>query len=115
MVASLWHTWICVLMGIAAAQRSYDFSVMKMRVLTSPHAQNYEWFGSRVDISGDYMVVGAPGSDSSKLVGYAYVYHRDTRSNKWQKVAQLAGGSSSDGFGSVVRIQGSNVVVGAYK
>ena len=111
------HLWVGVLAALSLAKAQYDFEDPSLKVIKPSHALDYEWFGSRVDISGNYMVIGAPGSDSSKRAGYAYVYMRDTKKNKWSKVAHLESraGSTSDGFGSVVKIHEGNVVVGAYK
>ena len=43
--------------------------------LTANDAAAHDWFGSKVSISGDYAVVGAPGNDDDgETSGSAYIY-----------------------------------------
>ena len=66
---------------------------------------------SRVAISNDTMVVGAPGDNPAG--GSAYVFQRSERS--WAEVLRLAGAAPvvGDGFGMAVAIDGDTLVVGA--
>jgi hypothetical protein len=99
--------------------------------LKAPNAEANDWFGWSVAVSGDTIVVGAYGEDSSSTAvmnfpfgsfsegaidaGAAYVFERDG-SGAWQQKAYLkapnAGGS--DYFGYFVAISGDTIVVGAY-
>jgi hypothetical protein len=77
-------------------------------------------FGTMVAISGDTIVVGAPG-DASSLTGEttsyasgsAYVFTR--RRNRWSQAAQLKASNAGAGdyFGSAVAIADHTIVVGA--
>jgi hypothetical protein len=99
--------------------------------LKAPNTGANDIFGISVAISGDTIVVGAYGEDSSSTAvmnfpfgsfsegaidaGAAYVFERDG-SGAWQQKAYLkapnAGGS--DYFGYFVAISGDTIVVGAY-
>ncbi len=71
-----------------------------------------ELFGHTVDISGDTLVVGAPGKSSS---GRAYLYERDATGN-WDLARTLAGtpGTGKNEFGHAVALDatGTTAVVG---
>ncbi|MES2737885.1 MAG: choice-of-anchor D domain-containing protein [Verrucomicrobiota bacterium] len=85
-------------------------------------------FGLSVSISGDTVVIGAPGEDSSAPgidgneadnnatdAGAAYVFVRDG-DGRWTRQAYLKASNpdSSDQFGARVDIDGDTLVVGAY-
>ena len=72
-------------------------------------------FGRSVDISGDRVIVGAPGEDSGQ--GAAYVYQRS--SGIWYTDAErgkltMEAGQAGDFFGYSVAIDKQRVVVGAW-
>ncbi len=73
-----------------------------------------DYFGGSVSISGDYMVVGAPGAiNRGRAYGSAYVYQKiDTH---WEQVATLipSYGSPEGSFGVSVSISEDTIVVGA--
>ncbi len=85
-------------------------------------------FGESVAISGDTLVVGAPGEDSAvvgvngdeldnsaRASGAAYVYVRS--GGRWTKEAFLKASNTDigDSFGADVDISGDTIVVGASK
>lgn len=75
-------------------------------------------FGRAVAISGDVIVVGAPGEDvgASADAGAAYVFERDAGGDgNWGPVARLAAGvtAADRRFGLAAAISGDTVVVGA--
>jgi hypothetical protein len=90
-------------------------------------ASNSDWFdgfGNLVAISGDTIVVGAPGEDSSAAdinqtnnfatnAGAAYVFRRT--SSGWSQEAYLKASNidAGDRFGFAVAISGDRLVVGA--
>ena len=101
--------------------------------LKAPNTSNNDYFSISVDISGETIVVGASGENSTTNTiihgsdlsatndtgsgnGAAYVY---TRSGTiWTHVAYLkapnnSASSSSGSFGSSVAIEGNTIVVGA--
>jgi len=80
-------------------------------------AEDDDYFGRSVAISGDTVVVGAAGEDGAgSLSGAAYVFERNQGgADAWGEVAKLA---ASDGwlydyFGTSVAISGDTVIVGA--
>jgi hypothetical protein len=71
-------------------------------------------FGRAVAISGDTVVVGAPGVDRLAFDGgAAYVFERE--GGAWTQAAELTAsdGADSDAFGFSVGLSGETVVVGA--
>ncbi len=78
------------------------------KLLASDGAENHE-FGRSVAISGDAVIVGAPGHLS------AYVYRFDPDSSEWIEEASLMPSDGSPGlFGYSVVINGGLVIVGAF-
>jgi hypothetical protein len=82
-------------------------------------------FGGSVAVSGDTLVVGAPGEDSSttginstpnelaSVAGAAYVFLRSGSTWIQQAYLKAAQVTASDGFGGSVAVSGDTVVVGA--
>ena len=77
-------------------------------------------FGSSVDISGDYAIVGAYTHHDSvnDIHGAAYIYKRNTSTGQWGDEVKI---QASDGsgvittyFGQYVAISGDYAIVGAY-
>jgi hypothetical protein len=72
-------------------------------------------FGNAVDISGDYAIIGAYGSDDfGSSSGSAYVFKRFE--NTWEQTYKLcpSGLERNDLFGLSVAISGDYAIVGAY-
>jgi len=89
----------------------------QVKKLTAADGAAYDSFGISVAVSGDTVVVGAYGDDSSK--GTAYVFARNQGGvvpDNWGQVKKLtaADGAAYDWFGESVAISGDTVVVGAY-
>ncbi len=82
--------------------------------IVSPDAN----FGYRVDIFGDYAIIGArqatlfPGATSH--TGVAYIYHRVNGAWEYQDVFVSEDGETDDFFGASVSINESFAVVGAW-
>lgn len=76
----------------------------------------FDEFGSAVDISGDYAIVGAPvqGSVYDPPQGSVYIFHRDT-SGDWNLQAKLTppSGSGGDRLGQAVSIDAACALIGA--
>tara|TARA_B100001142_G_scaffold114407_1_gene116534 strand:- start:728 stop:9325 length:8598 start_codon:yes stop_codon:yes gene_type:complete len=72
---------------------------------------NYDNFGADVDISGVYMIVGAPQPDTTDN-GRAYVFkHNGTNWNQL-KILTASDGAANDQFGTSVAINDSYAFVG---
>jgi FG-GAP repeat len=84
--------------------------------LTATDAAEYDQFGYRVAISGDYAIVGAPYDDIGIIAnqGSAYVFTRS--GTTWNQADQLnaSDGVAQDFFGESVAISGNYAIVGAY-
>ena len=76
-----------------------------------------EWglFGQSVSIFGDTIVVGSGNLQNGFWPGAAHVFRRDRDDSRWVQEAELLAfdGGEDDRFGTVVRISGDVVVVGA--
>jgi hypothetical protein len=85
--------------------------------LTASDAADDDWFGYSIAISGDAVVVGAPGEDGLGTArGAAYVFERNTGgADAWGQVAKLTASDTEDGdsLGWSVAISSNTVVVGA--
>ena len=81
--------------------------------LRGSDTQSNNQFGSSVAISGNVMVVGAPGHDFS--TGAAYVFERDA-DDSWVQTAKLQSNARNryDNFGYSVAVSDGRIVVGAY-
>jgi FG-GAP repeat len=94
--------------------------------LACPTSGEGDGFGAAVGISGDTVVVGAPGEasaatgvngngsdDSAPAAGAAYVFERIDGS--WEQTAYLKASNTNPGdrFGFAVAIDGDTIVVGA--
>ena len=74
-----------------------------------------DWFGHSVAISGDYVVVGAYGTDDAGLSsGSAYIFKRN--GTEWTEQAKITAidGATGDLFGHSVATSGDYVVVGTH-
>jgi hypothetical protein len=89
--------------------------------MTASDAQAGDGFGGSVGISGDTVVVGAPGEGGGTGTplpnsGAAYVFGRDLGGlNNWGEVTKLTASDAQagDAFGNSVATSGDTIVVGA--
>jgi hypothetical protein len=86
--------------------------------LTASDAENDDYFGFSVAISGDTVVVGAYDEDGAVINrGAAYVFERNQGGlDKWGEVTKLTASDAETGdrFGRSVAISGDTAIVGAY-
>lgn len=71
-------------------------------------------FGEAVSVSGEFVVVGAPGrDDDGNLSGAAYIFRR--AGTTWTEEVKLKAGDAAteDGFGGSVSASGDRIIVGA--
>lgn len=74
-------------------------------------------FGSSVSISGNYIVVGVPGDDTSPYVNVGSVYIFFYNGNTWVQQQKIipSGSTGNDQAGNSVCIDGNRLIVGAYQ
>ena len=90
-------------------------SLTQQTKLTAGDAAAYDYFGSSVSVSGDYVIVGAYGDDDAgESSGAAYIFKHE--GTTWIQKAKLVAGDAAayDYFGSSVSICGDYAIVGAY-
>jgi hypothetical protein len=94
----------------------------KQAYLKASNAEEYDYFGGSVAISGDTLVVGATGEDimgsgeEANPVSYsgaAYVFTRSDGVWSQQAYLKASNAGANDFFGSSVAISGDTLVVGA--
>jgi len=128
---------IAVLAEDASTSQTYVITVTRMSAsefaqqvyLKSSNPAVVDSFANSVAISGDTLVIGAPGEDSDSngvngdqldnsagASGAAYVFIRGTH-GIWQQQAYLKASNSGtgDSFGHNVDISGDTIAVGAYR
>jgi hypothetical protein len=98
---------VAVLLIGAAVQAQTRFK------LSAADAAAGDNFGAAVSISGDRIVVGAPGEGDPHNKGKVYIFERGN--GKWNVAATLVAsdGEPNDQFGHSVATSGDRVVVGA--
>ncbi|MBO0949975.1 FG-GAP repeat protein [Fibrella forsythiae] len=87
----------------------------QQRLLASDGAGANE-FGRSVSLSGDYLLVGAPGKNvgNNSAQGAAYVFLRSGTTWTEQQRLVAIDGAASDYFGSSLAIDGTTTAIGAY-
>ncbi|MBN1798222.1 MAG: FG-GAP repeat protein, partial [Spirochaetales bacterium] len=88
----------------------------EIQKIIAPDAEDNDWFGYSVSISGDYAIVGActeDGAGSDR--GAAYIFHR-TGITTWDAGVKIIAPDAEDGdwFGMSVSISGDYAIVGAF-
>ena len=105
--------------GLSNSGSAYIFlrnvnSWMEEDELLADIADNDEYFGYSVSISGDYAAVSAPIDNEKGLnSGSAYVFNRNGTIWSQQDKLLAADGVAQDWFGQSISISFDNVVVGA--
>lgn len=96
--------------GSVGDLRLYGKTIIERKIIPSDLSGG-DYFGRKVDISGDYMISGASQKDKK---GAAYIYERQS-DGSWQLAETLTApdGFAYDSFGISVAIAGSYAVVGA--
>jgi trimeric autotransporter adhesin len=93
--------------------RAITLDFEQQAYLKASNAQDGDWFGFSVAISGDTLVVGAMFEDSS--AGAAYVFTRSGTAWTQQDYLKASTSGASDYFGWAVAISGDTLVVGAHQ
>ncbi|MFB3099243.1 MAG: FG-GAP repeat protein, partial [Acidimicrobiia bacterium] len=91
--------------------------------LTASDAAVADNFGLAVGVSGDTVVIAAPGSDDgcpdgvNCNTGAAYVFRYDPETSRWVEQEKLlaSDGAAFDGFGLSVSISGEVALIGAHR
>jgi len=81
--------------------------------LTASDANENDYFGNSVSISGETAIVGAYNDNDPNNSGSAYIFHKE--GTTWTQQQKLtASDAEFVSFGSSVSISGSTAIVGAY-
>jgi uncharacterized repeat protein (TIGR01451 family) len=100
--------------GAAYVYLQSDDAFVQQDKLTPSSGAAGDAFGSSVDVNGDQVVVGSPGTDGNGAdSGSAHVYGHD--GSQWMNLGELTNpdGAAGDAFGSSVATDGGTSVVGA--
>ena len=89
----------------------------QVKKLVADDADAEDIFGVSVDISGDYIVVGAGAEDGAgSSRGAVYIFYKDQGGvDNWGQFKKLTatGAEDNDGFGFAVALDGDTLIVGA--
>lgn len=94
-------------------RREGDVWTEEAKLLASDGSSG-QWFGSYVDLDGEYAVIGAQRDSSvAGSAGAAYVFQRS--GTTWTQVSKLVAsdGGMGDIFGTMVAVSGTTILVGA--
>ena len=99
----------------AAYINSHSGELLVQQMLTVDGAASMDLFGATVDVSGDTVVVSAPGRTVGANEGQGAVYVYGLSGGSWvlQATVTASDGAAGDVFGSAVALQGDTLVVGA--
>ena len=88
-----------------------------LQKLTAQSATNSDNFGISVDMSGEYLIVGAYQEDSvAQNAGSAYLFKRDVNDTfTLEQKIEASDATEGDNFGNSVSIYGKYIAIGAYK
>ncbi len=116
--------------GAVYVYRRKGTSWIQEAYLKAPNPDALDYFGTSVAISGDTIVVGAPGESSNQNTvtngstassnnsatnsGAAYVFKRTGSTWAMEAYLEAANADANDAFGSSVAISNDTVVVGAW-
>jgi hypothetical protein len=122
------HRWIFVglatfaatVLPVASASAAASTSVRStplgalLATLSDPAAASGDQFGNPVAVSGNIVVIGAPGT--SGYAGAAYIYVKCASGWPTTPTATLSdpAAKANDDFGSSVAVSGKTAVIGAY-
>lgn len=92
----------------------------RIKEISDPNGQPFDWFGSALALKGDTLVVGAYQADldaTTPDTGVVFVYGRDEGGpDQWGLVARLFADPPRDDsfFGNALALEGDTLLVGAY-
>ena len=108
-----------ILTGVFTVFRAEATELSEVKKLLASNAGVGDRFGRSVAVSGDTVVVGAPGGLGIAIkAGAAYVFQRDEGgAGNWGEVTKLTASDAQigDRFGNSVAVSGDTAVVGAYR
>jgi hypothetical protein len=108
---------LAMLSGLAAPYGAEAQPVSEVKKVTASDAQDTDFFGWSVAVSGDTAVVGAIYEDGAGTDrGAAYLFERDQGgAGNWGEVKELTASDTQDNdfFGYSVAVSGDTAVVGA--
>jgi len=96
------------------APNDVDCTWDQQQILLAINGAADDHFGSAVDISGDYAIIGAyENDDNGTTAGAAYIFNRDGATWSQQKKLLASDGAAGDRFGYSVAISGDYAIAGA--
>ena len=104
--------------GAAASGTVYVYNMLTgklIHIFNNPAPVASDVFGTAIDISGNWLLVGAPGDDGTGSgSGIAFIFNISTGAlHKTLNNPNAYSTSASDGFGNSVAISGNYAIVGA--
>ncbi|MGE4620412.1 MAG: HYR domain-containing protein, partial [Planctomycetota bacterium] len=103
--------------GAVHVYRNIGSRWVEETILIAPDPDDGAQFGESVSVSGNQMIVGAPGLDGGSSqgdLGAAYIYRHDGTNWNFEQKIEASNGTSNSEFGIAVGISGDRAVVGAW-
>ncbi len=85
------------------------------QLLLASNGAPSDYFGSAIDISGDYIFVGADGHDNpGSVYGAVYIFVRNPQTGLWaeSQILYPASGNAGNRFGNTITVHGDLLAVG---
>ncbi len=111
LIIGLW-TNSSILLFAKIPSSTSSMTMQEFNKLVDPDGAADDIFGYSVAVSGDTVIVGAPGHHSYTGVAYIYEYQRESNTFIKQASLSTSEGTAND-FGKSVAISGDTVIVGA--
>lgn len=95
--------------------QSGDGTWQQNTVLFAADGGSYDQFGNAIALSGNYLVVGAPGATIGGNLGQGAVYVFSDSGGSWAQLQKLEApdGVAGDEFGDAVAVGNGHILVGA--
>ncbi len=113
---------VAMTLALPVSDTAAALPTVEVKKLTASDAEDEDWFGFSVSVSGDAAIVGAWAEDGAgsgdARRGAAYVFGRDRGgAHNWGEVKKLTASDAQDWdyFGWSVGVDGETVIVGAYQ
>jgi len=88
---------------------------MEVKTLVGSDVSGGDYFGSAVDISGDWAIVGSPNDDNARGADAGSAYLFQWTGSDWVQRAKImaSDGAAGDKFGTAAALDGDYAIVGA--
>ena len=100
-----------LVLGLLVSLLTLNAQSIEPQKILADDGSAFDWFGQSVNISGNYVIVGADGDNDDS--GSAYIFYNNE--GTWEQMAKLTASDATNDafFGRSVSISGDYAIVGA--